>query len=412
LVHLTYQLSYLAVLGLTLSGRAAARLPARWPEWLRLALVATLLAEAATLPVVAGNFHQLPLVGLPANLIAEALMALLVPLGFLAGLLGPLGWLANSLTGWLLSGLLWTAQTFGQAPTLPWGSISPAGYAVYAVFAAAGVLWLIGRVRLWALAGTALICIVCTALPAKLVPAREILYLDVGQGDATLIRANGLNMLVDGGGTPRGAYDLGAKTVVPALHAVGVFSIGIMVATHADADHIEGLTSVLNLMPVGELWIGQRKEGDPVLSTLLATAEARHVPVREVRRGDSVTSGDIALNVMWPRGAPWSTADNDNSVVIELVSPHFRTAILGDLPDPAEAFLGLGRLDVLKLAHHGSRFSSGEAFLAETQPANAVISVGRNTYGHPNPELLARLAARGVTVWRTDQVGTIRWPIP
>jgi competence protein ComEC len=255
------------VLGLTLSGRAAAKLPERWPEWLRLALVATVLAEAATMPVVAGNFHQLPLVGLPANLIAEGLMAALVPLGFLAGLLGPLGWLANSLTGWLLSGLLWTAQTFGQAPTLPWGSISPAGYAVYAVFAAAGVLWLTGRVRLWALAGTALVGMVSTALPARLHPAREVIYLDVGQGDATLIRANGLNMLVDGGGTPRGSYDVGAKTVVPALHAVGVFSVGIMVATHADADHIEGLVSVLNLMPVGELWIGDNTKSQIEIPT-------------------------------------------------------------------------------------------------------------------------------------------------
>ncbi len=106
-----FQLSYLAVLGLTLSGRAAARLPERWPQWLRLAVVATLLAETFTLPVVAGNFHQVPLVGLPANLLAEAVMTPLVPLGLLAGLLGPLGWLVNSVDGLLLDALLWTART-------------------------------------------------------------------------------------------------------------------------------------------------------------------------------------------------------------------------------------------------------------------------------------------------------------
>jgi competence protein ComEC len=99
-------------------------------------------------------------------------------------------------------------------------------------------------------------------------------------------------------------------------------------------------------------------------------------------------------------------------VVVQLVSPKFRTAVLGDLPDPAEELLGIGRLDLLKTAHHGSRFSSGEAFLAETQPQNAVISVGRNTYGHPNDDLLSRLATRNVKVWRTDRVGTVRWPIP
>ena len=406
-----FQLSYLAVLGLTLSGRAAALLPERWPEWLRLALVASLPAEAGTLPV-AGNFHQLPLVGLPANLLAEAVMAALVPLGFLAGLLGPLGWIPNSLSGLLLGALLWIARTFGTAPTLPWGLVAPVGYAAYAVFAAAGVLWLTRRIRLWTLALVALLCVLGTALPSQLAPAREVVFIDVGQGDSTLIRANGLNMLLDGGGTPRGDYDVGAGTVVPALHAMGVFKLDVVVATHADADHIEGLSSVLRLMPVGELWIGQRKQSDPVLAALLGAATERHVPVREVRRGDSVASGDITLKVLWPRGAPWPTSDNDNSVVVELVSPKFRTAVLGDLPDPAETSLGVGRLDLLKTAHHGSRFSSGDAFLAETQPQNAVISVGRNTYGHPNVDLLARLAARGVKVWRTDQVGTVRWPIP
>ena len=407
-----FQLSYLAVLGLTLSGRATTKLPERWPEWLKLPVTATLLAEAATLPVVAGSFHQLSLVGLPANLLAEAVMAALVPLGFVAGLLGPLGWLPNTVNGLLLDALLWIAQTFGQATTLPWGTVSAAGYAAYAVFAATGVLWLSGRVRLPTLAAVALLCTLGTALPARLLPAREIVFLDVGQGDSTLIRAGGLNMLIDGGGTPRGDYDVGAGTVVPALRALGVTSLGVVVATHADSDHIEGLQSVLRLMPVGELWIGQRKTDDPVLTALLSVAAARHVPVREVRRGDSVQSGDIALNVLWPNGAPWSVADNDNSVVIQLVSPRFRTAVLGDLPDPAEELLGLGKLNLLKLAHHGSRFSSGEAFLQETQPANAVISVGRNTYGHPNGDLLARLAARNVKVWRTDQVGTVRWPIP
>ncbi|MGY2895395.1 DNA internalization-related competence protein ComEC/Rec2 [Deinococcus sp. UYEF24] len=407
-----FQLSYLAVLGLTLSGRAAAWLPERWPEWVRLPLVASLLAEAATLPVVAGNFHQLSLVGLPANLLAEGVMAALVPLGFLAGLMGPLGWLPNSLNGLLLDALLWISGTFAKAPTLPWGVIAPVGFAAYAVFAAAGVLWLRKTVPLWVPALVGLLCVLGTALPSRLAPTREVVFLDVGQGDSTLIRANGLNMLLDGGGTPRGDYDVGAGTVVPALHAMGVFKLDVVVATHADSDHIEGLSSVLRLMPVGELWIGQRKQGDPVLTALLDAATERHVPVREVRRGDSVASGDIRLNVLWPKGAPWSTADNDNSVVVQLVSPKFRTAVLGDLPDPAETLLGVGRLDLLKTAHHGSRFSSGEAFLAETQPTNAIISVGRNTYGHPNDDLLARLANRNVKVWRTDQVGTIRWPIP
>ncbi|AZI42825.1 DNA internalization-related competence protein ComEC/Rec2 [Deinococcus psychrotolerans] len=407
-----FQLSFLAVLGLSVSNRVAALLPAKWPLWLRLALVATPCAELATLPVVLHTFGQLPLLSLPANLAAAALMAVLVPLGYLAGLLGPLAVAVNWALGPLSEALLKVVDIFGRAPVLTWGMISPAGFAVYAVFAAAAVLTLYRLLPLWVLPLTALLGGVSTALPSLLNPPSEIVYLDVGQGDSSLIRTPKLTMLIDGGGTPRGDYDVGKGTVLPALRAMNVRSLDVMVATHADADHIEGLISVLLGLPVGELWIGQRKD-DPNLNMLLRAAEARHVPVREVRRGDSVQAGKATFTVLWPTGKVWSDADNENSVVIKFDTPKFHTVFLGDLPDPLESELGVGKLDVLKTAHHGSRFSSGQAFLDETRPHDAVISVGRsNSYGHPNPQVLDRLQASGVKVWRTDQVGTVRWPLP
>ncbi len=390
----------------------AALLPERWPLWLRLALVVTPCAELATLPVVLHTFGQLPLLSLPANLAAAALMSIVVPLGYLAGLLGPLAMLTNWALGPLADALLWLVGVFGHGPVLGWGLISPAGFAVYAVFAAAAVLTLYRRLPLWVLPLVTLLGGAATALPTFIRPPSEIVYLDVGQGDSTLIRTPKLVMLIDGGGTPRGDYDVGARTVLPALRAMTVRSLDVMVATHADADHIEGLTSVLRGLPVGELWIGQRKD-DPNLNLLLRAAAERHVPVREVRRGDAVQAGAARFTVLWPRAEAWSEADNANSVVIRLDTPHFHTAVLGDLPDPLESELGVGRLDLLKAAHHGSRFSTGEAFLEETRPHDAVISVGRaNSYGHPNPQVLERLGAAGVRVWRTDEVATVRWPLP
>ncbi len=240
-----FQLSFLAVLGLTLSGRLAARLPPRWPRWLRYGLSATVLAEAATLPVSAGAFHQVSLVNLPANLLAEPLMAALVPLGFVAGLLGPLAAPLNALTGLLANALLTLAGTAGRLPTLPWGTVGAAGFAAYAVFALAGALWLTGRLPARGLLAVTLLCTLGTALPARLHPTREVVYLDVGQGDSTLLRLDGLTVLVDGGGTPRGDYDVGAGTVVPALRAMGVNRLDTIVATHAvsarDVDHARGL---------------------------------------------------------------------------------------------------------------------------------------------------------------------------
>ncbi|MEF2277811.1 DNA internalization-related competence protein ComEC/Rec2 [Deinococcus sp. YIM 134068] len=412
LLDVGFQLSFLAVLGLTLSGQAAARLPARWPLWLRLALVATVLAELATLPVIAGTFGQLPLVGLPANLVAGVIMAALVPLGFVAGLLGPLAVVVNWANGLLASALLGVVELFGRAPVLTWGAIGPAGLVAYAVAALAGVLWLRGRVRAPVALGTLLACAFLTLLPGLLRPTRELVFLDIGQGDSTLVRAPGLSVLVDGGGSVGSDYDVGGRTVVPALRALGVRSLSTVIATHADTDHIEGLSAVLRSLPVGELWIGQPKTDDPVLTALLTVAREEGVPVREVRRGDRVTAEDVTLTVLWPPQGAWQPEDNENSVALTVESPGFRAALLGDLSSGMEVRLGVGDLDLLKAAHHGSRHSTGSAILRESTPADVLVSVGRNTYGHPHSDVLARVAEAGARVWRTDQRGTVRWQLP
>ncbi|MFB9992917.1 DNA internalization-related competence protein ComEC/Rec2 [Deinococcus oregonensis] len=417
LLDVGFQLSFLAVLALLLSGKVADLLPRQWPMWIRLALVATVLAELGTLPIIASTFGQIPLVGLPANLLAGAVMVVLVPLGFLAGLLGPAAILVNWLVSIFANMLLLIAETFGRAPVLSWGTVSAAGYLAYALAAGAGVLWLRGRIRAPAALGTVLACMVFTALPPRLNPPHEIVFLDVGQGDSTLIRLPGFTALIDAGGSVNSDYDVGGRTVVPALRALGVRKLDLVVATHADTDHIEGISGVLRGLPVGELWIGQLKTDDPVLTAVLLTARERRVPVREVRRGDQLKVSGLTLNVLWPPGNVWSTADNDNSVSMTLEVPTaggklWRTAILGDLADPAEAMIGLGHLDLLKAAHHGSRFSSGAEMLAQTHPADVLISVGRNTYGHPHPAVLARIEEVGAKVWRTDQLGTVRWPLP
>ena len=407
-----FQLSYLAVLGLTLTPRLEARLPQWWPRWLRLGVAGTVLAEAATLPVIASQFGQVPVVGVVANLLVAPVMMVLVPLGFLAGLLGPLAVCVNWLTGWVAGALLWLVSWLGSAPVVAWGSVSPAGWVAYAVFAGAGVLWLRRRVRAWQFVLVAFTCVLATGMPGRTQAPREIVFLDVGQGDATLIRVGDFSMLIDGGGTPRGDFDVGARTVLPALRSLGVHDIDVMVATHADADHVEGLASVLRGMPVGELWIGRRVPDNAVLEDVLGAARERSVPVREVRRGDALRVNGAVFTVLWPSGAPWGRADNEDSVAVHLQVKSFSAAFLGDLPVGTEARLDVGRLDVLKVAHHGSRFSTGDELLQETRPRDAVVSVGRNTYGHPSADVLARLRAHGVRVWRTDESGAIRWPLP
>lgn len=411
LLDIGFQLSFIAVLALNYSRQLAERLPNAWPQWLRLGLAATLLAQLATLPIIAHHFGQIPLFGsLAANLLAAPLMAILVPLSFIAGLLGPLAILINWLVAPLATLLLVLADFFGRFAPLAWGSISPAGFVAYAVFALAGVWWLVGRIRGKILLGSTLVLMVLSFLPS-LVPKSEIVFLDVGQGDATLLRLSGTEILIDGGGSIMSDYDVGAGVVLPALRALGVRKLDVVVATHADTDHIEGLVSVLEHLPVGELWIGHRKPDDLLLSQLLGQAEDKRVPVREIRRGDQIEAGGATLKVLWPKGGIWSSSDNDNSVALRLETDKMRAAFLGDLSLAPENYIGVGPVDVLKAGHHGSRFSTGAGFLATTRPHDVVISVGRNVYGHPHPDVLRRVANVGGRTWRTDTFGTIRWPL-
>lgn len=410
-----FQLSFLAVLALTQTNRLSERLPKRLPAWLKMGISATLLAEIATLPVIAHQFGQLPVVGLPANLLAAPIMILLVPLGFLAGLLGPAAVLINWINAPLAAALLWVAETFGQAAVVSWGTIGPGGFVGFGVVLLALVGWLAGKVRGQVAVLTLLAVALLTWLPDQLRPNREIVFIDVGQGDATLIRLDQFTMLIDAGGSVGSRFDVGGRVVVPALRALGVKKLDVMVVSHADTDHAEGIPSVIKAMPVGEIWLGQRKTEDPLIQNILTLTETYKIPVREVRRGDQLNVADMTLRVLWPLGRYWSSGDNDNSVAIVMektTNPEaFRAAFLGDLSAPAEHAIQPGKLTLLKAAHHGSRHSTSTELLEQTTPNNVVISVGRNTYGHPHPDVLKRIQQAGAKVWRTDRVGTIRWKL-
>ncbi|GEM48088.1 DNA internalization-related competence protein ComEC/Rec2 [Deinococcus cellulosilyticus] len=407
-----FQLSYLAVLGLSFTPEVVSKLPGGIPKWLSYPLAATFCAELLTLPVVAGNFNALPWISPISNLILGPFMVVLVPAGMLAGLLGPLAVVLNPLIGVVLSVFLWLVSLFAQVPPLPWGTISPAGLVLYLLWLFAAFLWLRNRLTAVPFLALSLSASLISYLPAQLFPPQRIVYLDVGQGDSTLLQLGHFTMLIDGGGSPGSSFDVGARTVVPALHKLGIFHLDVVVASHADTDHIEGLTAVLKSIPTAELWIGHDKEEDPGLREVLNAARNRKVPIREVRRGDQFRVGDSTLQVLYPEGTPWSKEDNDNSVVLRVQRHGFSTVFLGDLSGHLENRLGVGPLTVLKVAHHGSRHSSNLTFLQETRPRYAVISSGKNTYGHPHPEVLGHLQSLGVQILRTDQRGALMLYLP
>ena len=319
---LGFQLSYLAVIGMALF------LPPvqHWLEkrskpiqFLGVAFAVTFGAQALTLPLATSSFGLIPLFSPFVNLFAEFLAVVLVPLGFFAAALGAgLGGIINLLTQPLAWLLLELAHVFAYSPALEWGRISGAGMlAYYAVIVAIG-LSLYGILRIQLALVVLIAAVVVTGLLGKR-PHHEVVYFDVHQGDSSLIRLPEGDILIDGGGTPRGDFDMGTRVIVPALRNLGVKRLLAVIATHADSDHIEGLNAVLARVPTDVLIIGHDKAIgiDPFWDNLKTSAELSRIPVREVRRGESWRVGEASISFLSPSNEV-SPEDNPNSVVCTL----------------------------------------------------------------------------------------------
>jgi len=232
--------------------------------------------------------------------------------------------------------------------------------------------------------------------------------LDVGQGDAILLRDGGHAVLVDGGGWRKG--DLGGRVLLPALLAEGVRRLDAVVMTHPDSDHCQGLVDVASYLAVAQVWIAPGWPRTGCAGELLALPG---VTVREVSAGARGRVGRWRLAALAP-AAGEGLSENDRSLVLAAQAFGRRALLTGDLEKVGELHLldlprGELRADVLKVGHHGSRSSSTGPFLDAVAPRLALVSVGlRNPYYHPSPEVLERLADRGARTLRTDRTGEIR----
>ncbi|MGH7593823.1 MAG: ComEC/Rec2 family competence protein, partial [Gemmatimonadales bacterium] len=230
-------------------------------------------------------------------------------------------------------------------------------------------------------------------------------------GDAALIRTPlGHWVEVDAGPTGDG-WDAGRRVVAPLLAREGVRRIDLFVLSHAHRDHVGGGTAVLDQVPVtlaiepGELF------ADSAYDAWLAALAAHHTRWRAARAGTVWSIDGVSFRVLHPP-SPWARQGedlNEDSVVLELSYGGFRALLMGDAGFVAESAMaaGLRPANLLKVGHHGSRTASSAAFLVAVHPQAAVVSVGRNRYGHPSPEAMDRLAHAGVAVWRTDREGTV-----
>ncbi|MFA4876649.1 MAG: lamin tail domain-containing protein [Methanoregula sp.] len=257
----------------------------------------------------------------------------------------------------------------------------------------------------------------CTGIPAG-TPAGShsaentgklsVYFLDVGQGDSELVVFGNRTILIDAGEIDRG--DL----VVTDLKSLGVDHIDLLVTTHPHSDHIGGMQKVLLAFPVGQVLDAGVPYPSPVYEQFLETLDAKKIPYTVAEQGRTIEL-DPALRIMILSPGNDRAGDdlNQDSVVLRISYGTIDFLFTGDTGREAEeALVRTGYTldaEILKVGHHGSRYSTSPAFLSRVNPEVAVIEVGKdNPYGHPHDEALQNLRRAGATVYRTDLNGTIR----
>jgi len=256
--------------------------------------------------------------------------------------------------------------------------------------------------------------------PAVTRGALEITAIDVGQGDSIFVAMpGGKLMLLDGGGIAtfgkhvRTNLNIGEDVVSPYLWSRSIRSLNVVVLSHAHDDHIGGLPAVLENFHVKELWTGATPDS-PAWTALRRKAEDLGVKIIPLTQGRQFDYSGVRFEVLAPAAGyvPASAPRNNDSLVLRLTYGQRSAILSGDVERQVESELVAENLvrhtDVLKVAHHGSKTSTTEPFLEAVHPAFAVISAGfENLSGHPNADVLDRLQAAKIEVFRTDQLGAI-----
>ena len=414
--------------GFTMSVLATGSLLVIAPTWaagLRRRRVPPIVAESVavaaaahlvTAPVIAAISGTVSLVAIPANVLAEPVVAAATITGFGAALtapiLMPLGQLLAVLAGLPCRWLVWVASWFGTLPgaLLPWPTGLVGGLGLLAVI---GVVWALAyrprrRIPLVAMAITALIVqIPIRSVTSGWPPGGEVFVAcDVGQGDALLLPTGpGSAVVVDTGPDP--------VLVDRCLHDQRVTEIPLVLLTHDHVDHVGGIAGVLHGRRVGRVITGPLAEPESGAAFVAEALRPRHLQAEPASVGLRLRVGTVTLEVLGPPQAFRGTRSdpNNSSLVLRAESHGVRILLPGDAEIEAQQqLLGVGAdvaADVLKVPHHGSAYSD-HSFLAAVHARLAVISVGaHNDYGQPAPSLLGELDQLGVVVRRTDRDGDV-----
>ncbi|NCB93820.1 MAG: ComEC/Rec2 family competence protein [Clostridia bacterium] len=390
-----------------------------------------------TLPVVLHSFYQVSLVGIACNLLVLPLLPVVLGSGVLAMVVGKWHIGGGSIMGIAAYGILriyeYVSDLAEKSSIGMWTPGQPKNGVIilYYLILGAGLLW-----RVWVrqsadqkkshivekstlykviyrMPQISLAAMLVILMAAPWSSPRRVTMLDVGQGDGIVIQEKGLNVLIDGGSTSKSK--VGSYVILPFLKQQGISNLDGIFLTHTDQDHINGVMEILEEAKKGWLtveyvfmpgWMSAAEEG----IKLEKAAQMAGAVCDYLKAGDEVRMGAMKFHILHPQGEEKFEDPNDGSMVLLWENKQIKGLFTGDFPMQEEENLleKMGECDFLKVAHHGSRYSTGEALLAKIQPETAIISAGiNNRYGHPHKETVERLKDRKIRVWCTAQAGAI-----
>ncbi len=397
-------------------------------------LLTSYIAQLATLPIILYNFYEFSLLSLIANVIFVPFFSVfLTPFLFFVFLLYPLLGVIFEPLVWITNQVILLVNFIIEAfSTLPFHILTlgrPVFFILlfYIGFICFIFLKLEGTPK--KLGQTCLFIFLPITLQLGInmwSPYGEVTFIDVGQGDAILIKLPNHqgNILIDTGGKVafskdkwqerHSSFEVGEDIVLPYLKSKGVSTIDKLILTHGDFDHIGGARAIMEGLSVKEIVLPKVPSQASLELDLIKEAEANSIPVTFVSAGDSFGKNGIVFRVLTPLVDVQVADKNDHSIVMYAQFGGLNWLFTGDLEKEGEKEL-IKRyknmdVNVLKVAHHGSDSSTTEEFLTAFQPEIAVISVGENNrYGHPHKKVISRLKARQIKIFRTDQNGAISY---
>ena len=381
-----------------------------------------------TLPVMLDTFYQVSVVGILWNLVAIPLLPVIIASGGLGVVLAGWNIFLGSLAGSPAYGMLQLYQEIGNiSEKLPVGMWTPgqpskpviAGYYLVIFLLVLVEKQLIKREKRWKIRKIFPGMELCSMLLLLLLMAHpwqqreKITFLDVGQGDASLLQSGGQILLLDGGSTSQ--KNVGTYVILPYIKQQGISCLEAIVLTHTDQDHINGVTEVLEegkkgWLTVKNLMYPYWMEGTEQGKQLKKLAEEAGASCRKIRAGDRLTIGKAEAVVLYPKEQEKIAEPNAGSLVLFWKWEGVRAMFTGDLPEEKERELlqNLPACEILQVGHHGSATSTCREFLEQVQPSLAVISCAmKNRYGHPSPDTVDRLKKTGCEIRYTMRSGAI-----